>query len=103
MATGGGIVLGEANRRALKAGGTVVYLRATPEDLWARTRHDRNRPLLQTPDPLGKLRELFVQRDPLYREIADIVVDTGNQSVASLAGKVERLLAGQADDATMAS
>ena len=101
MATGGGIVLAEENRRALVAGGSVVYLRATPEDLWARTRHDKNRPLLQTADPLGKLRELFSQRDPLYREIADLTVDTGSQSVASLAGKVERLLAGQADDAAM--
>ena len=102
LATGGGIVLAEANRRALAAGGTTVYLRATPEDLWARTRHDKNRPLLQTPDPLGKLHELFLQRDPLYREVADHIVDTGNQSVASLAGRVEQLLAGQADDAAIA-
>lgn len=102
LATGGGIVLSDTNRRALVSGGTVVYLRATPEDLWARTRHDKNRPLLQTADPLGKLRELFSQRDPLYREVAEYIVDTGSQSVASLVGRVERLLAGQADDAAMA-
>lgn len=101
LATGGGIVLAEANRRALAAGGTTVYLRATPEDLWARTRHDKNRPLLQTPDPLGKLRELFLERDPLYRDVAAYVVDTGSQSLVSLAGRVERLLAGQADDAAI--
>jgi shikimate kinase / 3-dehydroquinate synthase len=88
LATGGGAVLSERNRRVLARHGIVVYLRATPHDLWVRTRHDRNRPLLQTPDPLGKLRELFEQRDPLYREIADVVVDTGSQSVNSLAHRL---------------
>jgi shikimate kinase len=85
LATGGGAVLAEANRRRLAAGGTVVYLCARPEDLYERVRQDRNRPLLATPDPLARLRELFAQRDPLYREIADLVVDTGHQTVQSLA------------------
>jgi shikimate kinase len=93
LATGGGAVLAEENRKILCAHGTVVYLRASPQELWQRTRHDRNRPLLQTPDPLGKLTELFAQRDPLYREIADIIVDTGNQSVSSLAHRLESRLA----------
>lgn len=88
LATGGGAVLSERNRRMLARNGVVVYLRATPHDLWLRTRHDRNRPLLRTPDPLAKLRELFEQRDPLYREIADVVVDTGSQSVNSLAHRL---------------
>lgn len=88
LATGGGAVLNEQNRRMLSRHGIVVYLRATPHDLWLRTRHDRNRPLLQTADPLGKLRELFEQRDPLYREIADVIVDTGSQSVSSLAHRL---------------
>ena len=85
LATGGGAVLAEANRRRLAAGGTVIYLCAQPEDLYERVRQDRNRPLLATADPLGRLRQLFVQRDPLYREVADLVVDTGRQSVQSLA------------------
>jgi len=85
LATGGGAVLAEANRRRLAAGGTVVYLCARPEDLYERVRQDRNRPLLATADPLARLRELYLQRDPLYREVADLIVDTGRQSVQSLA------------------
>ena len=85
LATGGGAVLAEENRRRLAAGGTVVYLCAQPEDLYERVRQDRNRPLLATADPLARLRELFVQRDPLYRAVADYVVDTGRQTVQSLA------------------
>ena len=93
LATGGGAVLSERNRRLLAQHGTVVYLRAGPQDLWHRTRHDRNRPLLQIPDPLARLKELFAERDPLYREIADIIIDTGNQSLASLAHRLEQKLA----------
>ena len=92
LATGGGAVLREGNRRALQQQGTVVYLRASPEDLWQRTRHDRNRPLLQTTDPHGKLEQLFAERDPLYREVASLVVDTGNQSLRSLANRLEQRL-----------
>jgi shikimate kinase len=85
LATGGGAVLAEENRRRLAASGTVVYLHARPGYLWQRVRHDRNRPLLATPDPQKKLEELYAARDPLYREIADIVMDTGKQSVQTLA------------------
>jgi len=92
LATGGGAVLREENRRALMQHGTVVYLRASLDDLWQRTRHDRNRPLLQTADPRAKLEELFAQRDPLYREVAAIVVDTGNQSLGNLANRLEERL-----------
>ncbi len=95
LATGGGAVLREDNRRLLQRHGVVVYLRAHPHDLWLRTRHDRNRPLLQTADPLAKLKELFEQRDPLYREIADVVVDTGSQSVNSLAHRLASRLSRQ--------
>ena len=84
LATGGGAVLSAANRAALAQNGTVVYLRGSPEQLYERTRHDRNRPLLQTTDPLEKLRELYALRDPLYREVADVIVDTGRQSAAHL-------------------
>lgn len=93
LATGGGAILAEENRRVLGKNGTVVYLRAAPQDLWQRTRHDRNRPLLQTPNPLAKLTELYAERDPLYREIADLIVDTGNQSVSALAHRLELKLA----------
>lgn len=92
LATGGGAVLTEENRRLLKQHGTVVYLRATLDELWRRTRHDRNRPLLQTADPRATLQQLLEQRDPLYRETAHIVVDTCNQSLAALGRKLEQQL-----------
>lgn len=92
VATGGGAVLSAANRRLLADSGVVVYLRAAPVDLWRRTRHDKQRPLLNTDDRMARLEQLFVQRDPLYREIADIIVDTGSQSLGALANKLERRL-----------
>jgi shikimate kinase len=85
LATGGGAVLWQETRHRLASHGTVVYLRAQPEDLYERVRNDRNRPLLATADPLERLRELYFQRDPLYLEVADVVVDTGVQGVQSLA------------------
>ncbi len=85
IATGGGAVLAEENRRRITARGTVVYLHARPGHLWQRVRHDRNRPLLTTPDPQRKLEDLYAERDPLYREVADLVLDTGRQSVQTLA------------------
>jgi len=85
LATGGGAVLDEANRRHLAARGTVVYLHAPPPALYERVRQDRNRPLLASADPQARLQELYAVRDPLYREIADVVVDTGRQSVQNLA------------------
>jgi shikimate kinase len=92
LATGGGVVLAPDNRRRLAERGTVVYLRATPEHLYERVRQDRNRPLLATGNPLARLRELYRERDPLYREVADLVVDTGRQSVQVLArGLLEQL------------
>ena len=92
LATGGGAVLSQQNRDNLSRNGTVIYLRAKVEDLWQRTRHDKNRPLLQTSDPQAKLKELFAQRDPLYREIADIVMDSGIQSVHALVLQIEEQL-----------
>jgi shikimate kinase len=81
LATGGGAVLNEDNRHWLRERGVVIYLHATVEQLLERTRMDRNRPLLQTEDPGAKLRELMEVRDPLYRGVADIVIDTGDTSV----------------------
>ena len=85
LATGGGAVLDAESRRRLAAGGTVVYLNARPEDLYERVRNDRNRPLLGTADPLERLKDLHAERDGLYREVADLVIDTGAQSVQTLA------------------
>jgi len=89
LGTGGGVVLKPDNRALLAARGFVIYLRAQPRDLYQRTRHDKSRPLLATDDPLAKLEELQRVRDPLYREVADLIVDTGRQSVGTL---VDQLL-----------
>jgi shikimate kinase len=97
VATGGGAVLREANRRHLHQGGQVVYLRSSPEDLYRRLRNDTQRPLLQVADPLGKLRSLHAERDPLYRETAHFQIDTGRPSVPTLVNmiKMQLELAGQ--------
>jgi len=84
MATGGGIVLSQANREALRRHSIVVYLKATPRDLVRRVRSDGRRPLLQGHDPLARLRQLYAQRDPLYRETAHFVIETGRPSVTAL-------------------
>lgn len=84
VATGGGAVLDPANREHLAHRGVVIYLHGQPNDLWQRTRYDKSRPLLQNSDPLEKLRCLYRERDCLYREIADIVVDTGRQRAHTL-------------------
>ena len=85
LATGGGAVLAEENRRVIAGCGIVIYLHARPSQLWQRVRHDRNRPLLATADPQKKLEALYSERDSLYREVADLVIDTGKQSVQVLA------------------
>jgi len=92
LATGGGAVLSAESRRRLAECGTVVYLHASPASLWQRVRNDRNRPLLATPEPLKKLEALYAERDPLYREVADVVVETGRQSVRVLARDLLRRL-----------
>jgi shikimate kinase len=92
LATGGGAVLLPENRQNLKAHGTVIYLRANVNELWLRTRNDKNRPLLQTGNPRERLEKLFEERDPLYREVADIIVDTGGQAVGTIVHEIERLL-----------
>ena len=84
LATGGGAVLDPASRALLAERGTVVYLRASVSSILQRTSHDKNRPLLQTADPRKKLEDLTAQREPLYREIADLVIDTGRPNVQSM-------------------
>ena len=93
LATGGGAILQAENREALHNRGTVIYLRANVEDLWRRTRHDKSRPLLQTENPRARLQQLLSQRDPLYRETAHLVVDTGEQNVQKLLRHLEIELA----------
>ncbi|HSV34682.1 MAG TPA: shikimate kinase [Ramlibacter sp.] len=88
LATGGGAVLRPANREHLRAAGNVVYLRSSPEEVFRRLRHDANRPLLQVADPLARLRDLYEERDPLYRETAHFVIETGRPSVATLVNMI---------------
>ena len=105
LATGGGSVLRAANRAALHGRCTTVYLRSTPEELWRRLRHDTHRPLLQVADPLRKLRELFAERDPLYRQTAHFVVETGRPPVPTLVNMIlmQLELAGVVDPASVPS
>jgi shikimate kinase len=92
MATGGGAVLAAENRRCLHDNGIVVYLCAPPDVLYLRTRHDRNRPLLQVDDPLSRLKTLFAERDPFYREIAHLVVDGQEGAAGALVKRIEKEL-----------
>lgn len=84
LATGGGAILKSENREHLKNRGVVIYLHSDISHLLERTKHDKNRPLLQTDDPGAKLRELMSAREPLYRETADIVINTGEKSIRSV-------------------
>lgn len=93
LATGGGSVLDPENRRNLSSRGFVIYLYCGVDQQYQRTMRDRNRPLLQTDDPLGRLGTLMDQRDPLYRTTADLVVTTENRSASSVAKEIVRKLA----------
>jgi shikimate kinase len=88
ISTGGGSVLRLANRQHLHSRCQVVYLRSSPEEIFRRLRHDMQRPLLQVDDPLTRLRDLYAIRDPLYRETAHFIVETGRPSVANLLNMV---------------
>lgn len=88
LATGGGTVIREANRLALNKRLTVIYLRSTPEELFRRLRHDLHRPLLQVKDPLTRLRDLYHDRDPLYRQTAHFAIETGRPSVPTLVNMI---------------
>lgn len=92
LATGGGAVIAPENRVEMRNNGIVIYLKGSVYELWQRTRHDRNRPLLQTADPRAKLQELLIQRDPLYTEVADLVIHTGRQGVQTLVAELIRKL-----------
>lgn len=103
LASGGGAVVDAENRRMLRERGTVVYLRGAVRELLNRTRHDKNRPLLQTEDPRARLNTLFEQRDPLYREVAHIVMETGSPSLSSLVNRLETKLGAYHSQATQSA
>ena len=88
LSTGGGVVLRPHNRQHLRERTHVIYLNSVPDELFRRLRHDKNRPLLQVADPLQRLRDLYAQRDPLYRETSHFNIDTGRPSVASLVNMI---------------
>lgn len=88
IATGGGVVLRPANRAALQAAATVVYLRSSAETLHRRLRHDKQRPLLQVADPRARLHELYAERDPLYIATAHHVIEAGRQSMSTLVSMI---------------
>ncbi len=92
LATGGGAVLNPDNRRCLQSRGFVVYLRVLPNFLLERTSHDKNRPLLQVANPLARLEELFAQRDPIYQEVADIVVEGGRMNASAIMRRIDQEL-----------
>jgi len=88
LATGGGAVLDEKNRLTLKSRGFVIYLQASLDQLLERTSRDRRRPLLQTDDPRARLDELLQQREPLYEEIADLIVNTDRRGVRQVVDEI---------------
>jgi shikimate kinase len=88
VASGGGAVLRPSTRQRLRERGQVVYLSASPDEIHRRLRHDVSRPLLQVDDPLARLRDLYAARDPLYRETAHFVIETGRPSVATLVNMI---------------
>lgn len=92
VATGGGAVLKPENRKAIRNSGLVVYLRVAPRFLFERTRRDGNRPLLQVANPMMRIEELFTQRDPIYQDVADLVMTSGGGSVFYLVTQIEREL-----------
>jgi len=89
IATGGGVVTTPANRELMRARGIVIYLNVPPQILYERTRHDRNRPLLQVENPRRRIEELHRQRDPLYREVAHIIVEGGRGNPGTMVRLIE--------------
>ncbi len=92
IATGGGAVLLPENRQALKNNGKVIYLRGNVHDLWIRTRHDKSRPLLQGGNMKQKLEKLYLERDPIYSNLADYIVNTGPQSANDITQYINQML-----------
>lgn len=94
LATGGGAVVRAENRQHLSARGIVFFLACSPKQQYERTYRDRNRPLLQNEDPLGRLTDLMVEREPLYKETADYTVSTEGRSASAVSNEILNLLHG---------
>lgn len=92
IATGGGVVTTPANRELMRARGIVIYLNVLPQVLFERTRNDRNRPLLQVENPRQRIEELHRLRDPLYRDVAHIIVDGGRANPGTMVRAIEEAL-----------
>lgn len=92
LATGGGAILRPKSRQNLSARGIVVYLQCSPEQQYERTCRDRNRPLINTDEPLEKLRELMAEREPLYAETADHTVSTEDRSASIVTREILDIL-----------
>ena len=88
LATGGGAILNPVNRENLRSRGCVIYLHTSVDQQLARTSKDQSRPLLQTADPRARLEELMAEREPLYREIADLIIDTDGKHVRDVVKKI---------------
>ena len=95
LATGGGVVMREENRRCLAARGLVVYLQTSVEQQWQRTSKGRHRPLLHHGDPKAVLQDLMNKREPLYKDLADLIVDTDGRKVGSVAAEIARHVDGE--------
>jgi shikimate kinase len=92
LATGGGAVLDPGNRAILAERGVVVYLNVPTQVLWERTRHDRNRPLLQVANARERIETLYRERDPLYRAVADVIVDGGRGNPGGMVRQIEKAI-----------
>ncbi|MDD3675629.1 MAG: shikimate kinase [Thauera propionica] len=92
VATGGGVVMTPENRDLMRERGIVIYLNVPPQVLFERTRHDRNRPLLQVENPRQRIEELYLVRDPLYREVADVIVEGGRGNPGAMVRMIENAL-----------
>lgn len=103
LATGGGIILSPDNRKILHERGIVVYLHAPLETLLTRTRRDRHRPLLQTTDRRRTLEDILRMREPIYRQAADMVIETSHRSPVSVAREIVRKLESHLKNENLAS
>ena len=92
LATGGGVILASENRQLLRDNGLIIYLKASAEHLAGRVKLDRRRPLLQTGDKLAKIRELMTQREPVYQQVADVVVETNNRSIPRVVREISKMI-----------
>lgn len=92
LATGGGCILREANRKNMRKSGHVIYLRTSADLLYSRIRFDKTRPLMQTKSPIDTLKKLLDDREPFYLEVADKIIMTGKQKANIIVKRVEESL-----------